>query len=84
MSVRAHRSSFVAAFIAARFDLEKLSDDAKHAGLDNLDHRPYCLRCNSMSRMTPIGSDWVCDLTQSDYARRFGCGARTQIKDAAP
>ena len=79
MSISNHRSSFIAAFIRARFDVEKLRSDARFAGLDNPEHRPYCLRCNSMARMRPDGRDWLCDPAATDYARRAGCGARFTI-----
>jgi len=79
MSIRQHRDPFTAAFIRARFDIDKLRADAQFAGLDNSHHRPYCLRCNSMARMRPDGGDWLCDSSDTDYARRRGCGMRFPI-----
>lgn len=78
-------ASRVDAYIRANFDLDKLRDDDQFAGLDNPEHRPYCLRCNSMTRMRPSGGYWLCDPKHTDYARRAGCGALSErAKEPTP
>lgn len=64
-----------------RFDIDKLREDAKYAGLDNPEHRPYC-GCHTMARMKPVGNEWLCDANETDYAGRYGCGARIERKGA--
>lgn len=66
------------ALAGMRFDVDKLREDSKYSGLDNPEHRPYCLSCGTMARMKPVGTEWVCDASDTDYAGRRGCGAHVQ------
>lgn len=66
------------ALCGPRFDFGKLREDTKYSGLDNPEHRPYCLSCGTFARMKPVGNEWVCDANDTDYAGRYGCGARIE------
>lgn len=55
-------------------DTAPMLRDVEFAGLDNPNHRPYCLHCGTFSRMVPKDGGFLCDPALRDHVGRRGCG----------